>query len=197
MLLLIDVESSDLLKRDVALSDASQPWPVSVAAELAENDGTTRDFFCTRVRADGRRVRPGAEAVHGISSRDAARSGVSEIAALGMLVGFAAQADFLIGFNVDFDRDVILATLARLKKDDRMLVRPGLELVDCMKAAAPICRIPSGHESGAHKWPSLDEALAALGMPPRPTPHNPWSDVQSTKAIYMNLRGRGALEAAA
>lgn len=197
MFLAIDVESSDLLKRTLPLDDAAQPWPVSLAAILCDDDGTEQDFFHTRIRSDGRMIRPGAQAVHGIGSSAAGRHGVSEVAALGMLVGFAAQATRLIGHAIEFDRDVIIATLRRLDKDDRMLVRPGLELVDTMKAAAPVCRIPSGRDDGQFKWPTLDEACATvLGEAPRTGPHNAYDDALRARRLYLALVARNVLEAA-
>jgi DNA polymerase III epsilon subunit-like protein len=197
MLLFMDTETSDLLKRNLALEDPSQPWCVELAADLSDMDGTTRDFFSVRVRADGRQVRPDAQAVHGITTREAARSGVSEIAALGMLVGLAAQARYLIGHAVEFDRDVIVATLRRLKRDDRMLVRAGIELVCTMKAAAPVCRIPSDRGDGQFLWPSLDAACeTVLGEPPRAGRHSAWQDCQRAKRLFLALRERKMMEAA-
>lgn len=198
MIVFLDSETSDLLKRDVSLGDPSQPWICALACQLDSMDGTPRDFFSTRIRSDGRSIRLGAQNVHGISSKEAGRNGVSEIAALGLLVGFAAQARYCVGYNVAFDRDVIVATLARLGKDDRMLVRPGLELVDVMLASAPVCRLPSGRDDGQFKWPSLDDcAEIILGEPRRSGPHSAWEDLQITRRVFYSLRERDVIEVAA
>lgn len=196
MILILDAETSDLLKRGIELADPSQPWLVSLAAILCEDDGTEREFFYTRIRSDGRAIQPGAAAVHGIGSREASRAGVSEVTALGMLIGFAAQATRLVGHSIEFDRDVILASLRRLGRDDRMLVRPGLEIVDTMKAATPICRLP-GPILGQFKWPSLDEASQIiLGRPPREGHHTAWDDATRTRDLYVQLNRLDVLEPA-
>jgi DNA polymerase III epsilon subunit-like protein len=197
VILFCDVESSDLLRGDLPLGDPAQPWCVSIGAELATNDGESVDFFSTRIRSDGRMIRSCATEVHGITSRQAARQGVSELAALGMLMGFAAQAKIVVGHGIDFDRKVIESQLLRLGKDARMWVRPGLQFVCTMLAAVAICRIPGTGSDGQFKWPKLDETLAALGLPPRPSPHTAWSDLQSTKAAYFALKARNLLEVAA
>lgn len=199
MLLFVDCETSDLLKKDLPLADPSQPWCVSLAAELCDDDGTTRDFLHTRIRSEGRMVRPGAKAVHGINSVDAGRDGVSETAALGVLIGFAAQASTVVGHGVDFDRKVIEGVLIRRGKDTRMWVRPGLSFVDTMLAATPVCRLPHDppSASGQFKWPSLDSACEAiLHELPRAGHHSAWDDCQRAKRLYFALRQLNVLEAA-
>jgi DNA polymerase III epsilon subunit-like protein len=199
MVLTVDLESSDLLKRDLPLDSPDQPWIVSIAADLSTLDGISRDFFCTRVRSGGRKIKPEAEGVHGISSRAAGRSGVSEITALGMLCGFAAQATVLVGHNIEFDRDVIVSLLLRNGRDTGMLLRPGLTLACTMKAATPICRLPHDPpwDSGQFRWPSLDEACEIiLKEPARAGFHSAFDDVGRCKRLYLELRDMGVLEAA-
>lgn len=186
-----DVETSDLPRGE------QMPFLLSIAAELFDETGTARDFFHTRIRSEGQPINPEAQAVHGISTREAARNGVSEVTALGMLVGFASQARYLVGHNIEFDRDVIVAALARLGRDARLLLRPGLELVCTMRAATPLCRLPSGRSDGAFKWPTLDQLLTFLNLLPRPEPHTAWSDMQAAKACFLELRRRNVIEAAA
>lgn len=199
MLLFIDTETSDLLKKDLPLSDPSQPWACAIAADLCDDDGTTRDFLHTRIRSEGRMIRAGAKAVHGISSSDAGRDGVSETAALGVLIGFAAQVSVVIGHGVSFDRQVIEGLLIRRGKDTRMWMRAGLCFVDTMLAATPVCRLPHDppSASGQFKWPSLDSACEAiLHELPRSGYHSAWDDCQRTKRLYFALRELRVLEAA-
>lgn len=195
MLLFIDTETSDLVKRDVPLHDPSQPWCVSLAAELCDNDGTSRDFIFTRIRSDGRMIRDGAKAVHGITSSQAGRDGVSETAALGVLIGFAAQASTVVGHGVDFDRQIIEGLLIRRGKDTRMWVRPGLTFIDTMIAATPVCKLSSGRSDGQFKWPSLDECCEAiLHEQPRTGHHSAWDDLLRTKRLYFALMHLGVME---
>lgn len=195
--LFMDAETSDLLKRDRPLDDSSQPWAVSIAAQLVI-DGAPADFFHVHVKAEGRQVRAGAEAVHGISTRSAAKRGVSEVVALGMLCGLAAQAEMVVGHGIDFDRQVIEGCLLRRGKETRLWTRPGLEFVDTMKAATPFCRINADREDGSFKWPSLSEAGALLlGEEPREGTHDAWQDLLRTCRLFDWLTAHGAFEAAA
>lgn len=199
MLLFFDLETSDLLRRDVPLGDPAQPWIVSIGAQLCAMDGMLRDHFHARIRADGRQVRAGAQAVHGVSSRDAARTGVSETVGLGMLIGFAAQATYCAGHGIEgFDRQVVESVLLRLGKDTRMWTRPGLQFFDTMKLATPVCRIPSGRDDGGFKWPSLDEALfELLGEPARGGFHSAYEDCDRARRLFLALRERNVVEIAA
>lgn len=198
MLLVIDTETSDLLKRDVPLHDPSQPWCVAVAAQLCDGDGLALDFIHARIRSDGRQVRPGAERIHGISSRAAARSGISEVVALGVLCGFAAQAEYLIGHGVSFDRQIVESLLLRRGKDTKLWVRPGLSEICTMKTATALCRIPSGRDDNQFKWPSLDEACETiLGEPRREGYHSAYDDCDRARRLFLALRERNCVEVAA
>lgn len=200
VVLCFDTETSGLLRRDVPLGDASQPWACVIAAELVDMDGKSLDFFSAHIRADGRTIGKGATDVHGLSSRDAAKAGVNEIVALGMLVGFASQARYLVGHGVDFDRQVIEGMLIRRQKDTRIWVRPGLEHQCTMRAATNLCAIKPDdpRTDGGYRWPSLDEACSILlGKPPREGHHDAWGDMKRSQSLWFYLRDRGALEVAA
>lgn len=191
----LDCETSNLPARGMAVTDAQYPWPVRIGAALFNDDGKDQAVFSTGIRADGRTVAKGAEAIHGVSSRDAGKTGIPEVVALSVVCHMAGQARFLIGFNIEFDRDILVAAILRNNQDPRRLLRAGLTLVDLMKPCAAFCKIPSEHDSGSYRWPSLDDAgRILLGEPERAGPHNDWDDLQRSKRIYFWLKARGALD---
>lgn len=196
--LALDVESSGLPKRGIDAASPQQPWAVSVGLVLFNDADDELGVFSSRIRADGRRIEDGASAVHGITDREAARTGISEIAAMAVVCGFAAQAHVLTGYSVKFDRGICESTLARLGKDARMLIRPGLQVIDLIEPAAAYCKIASDHDSGSYRWPSLDVACQQiLGEPPREGAHNALSDAQRARRLYRALRNLNLIEAAA
>lgn len=198
MFLIVDIESSGLLMKDRPLSDPQQPWIVSCAAELVSAEGKTLDFFHRRVKADGRKIKDDAAKVHGISSRQAATFGASEIVVLGMLSSMVADARYVIGHGLKlFDKMVIEGVLIRRGKDARLFERPGLEFLDTMETATAFCKIEPkpAFESNQYKWPSLDEACQIiLGEEPREGPHDAWEDCQRTKRLFFALKERNAFE---
>lgn len=198
MYLFVDCETSGLIKRNLPLDSDQQPWVCSLAAELTDADGNQLACINTAIRANGRRIEAGASAVHGVSSQLAGRTGVSELAALGVLCGresLASQARYVIGHGISFDRDVITSVLARHGRDATTWVRPGLQFVDTMTTATPFCKIVSDHDSGGYRWPSLDDAGHILFCDqPREGPHSAWDDIQRTKKLFFYLRQQGAFD---
>lgn len=198
--LFCDVETSGLIKKHLPLDSAEQPWIVSLAAELTDHTGDHIACINTTIRANGRTITADAARVHGISSALAGRTGVSELAALGVLCGresLASQARYVIGHGVSFDRDVITSVLLRQKRDPASWTRPGLEFLDTMLAATPFCRLPSDHADGGFKWPTLDEACQILlDEEPRSGARDAWDDLRRTKRVFFWLRSRNAIDLA-
>jgi DNA polymerase III epsilon subunit-like protein len=195
VILACDVETSGLIPKGAVPGSAQFPWPVQIGAVLFDFDGHDRASFGSRIRADGRTVSAGAAQVHGISSRDAGRSGVPEIIGLGIICAFAAEAKYLTGFNVDFDRAILESALIRLGKETKKLMRPGLQAIDLMRPAAAFCKLPSEREDGAYKFPRLDDALLLIrNERPRQARHDALRDAYAAKRLFLSLRSRGALE---
>lgn len=195
MILALDVETSGLPLRGMALTDPAYPWPVSIGAVLFDLDGHDQAVFYSRIRAEGRAIGAGAENVHGISSRQAAKTGIPEIVAMSAICHFASQALYLTGFNVSFDRDVLQAAILRLGQDPKRLLRPGLQLVDLMKPSAALCQKPGERDSGEYRWPKLSEALGKIrNERPAQWRHDALHDARSAKRLFLSLYHRGVLD---
>lgn len=193
MLLFLKVASSDLLHSSEPLGSAAQPWAVSIAGELTAMDGATKGMMLAPIRSDGRAIKSAATAKHGISARDAARAGVSEIAALGFLIQLSMNPTHLIAWAVEFDRDVLISVLARLGKDSRMLVRTGLELIGVQDFARAACKL-AGSDDGQFRRPTLDEACSIiLGETRAAGPHSAWDDLCAMRRVFFALRDRGVI----
>lgn len=198
ILMFLDTETSSLPTLALPVGDTGQPWAVAVAAELTDIDGNSLASFYSRIRADGRKIREDAQKIHGISSLAAARSGIPEVVALGVLVHFASQANYAIGHSVVFDKEVIEGLLIQRGKSKDLWSRPGLEWVCTMRAATPLCKIKPDkpRDDGQYKWPTLDQACIALivGAVARSGHHNAWDDMKRAQALYFELRRRGVYE---
>lgn len=194
MILALDVASSGLIPKGAEPGSAQHPWPVALGAILFDFDGHDRASFGSRIRADGRTVSAGAAAVHGISSREAGRTGVPEIIGLGVICAFAAEARIVTGFNVAFDRAILESALIRLGKDTRKLMRPGLQAVDLMAPATAACKLSSEHADGGYKFPRLGEALSIIRNERPRKGHDALSDARSAKRLFLTLKARGYLD---
>jgi DNA polymerase III subunit epsilon len=198
MILFVALDTSGLLKRHVPLEDPSQTWPVRVGFEFSTMDGHQKGFLSTQIRSDGRKIQEAATAIHGITTREADRSGMSEVIALGAICAWAKETRYLVGFSVDFYRDVLEGALMRRGRDSSMLIRAGIEVVDLMKPCAQFCKIVTDREDGSYKWPRLSEACEMLlGDAPMVGYRHAWDDCQRAKRLFFELRKRNALEIAA
>ena len=198
MIVFVKCETSDLLKKQLPPEDPGQPWPTVIAADLCEDDGKTFDFFQHHIRANNRKIRPGATEANGLSTRIADKRGVAEILALGDVSGYAAQALTIVGYNYrEFDSIVLTGALVRLQKNPRILERAGLIKLSLIQIAAQACKIPTVRDDQQYKWPTLDEACKILldEEPPGDCGWlKTWADCQRIKRLYFNLKGRGVIE---
>lgn len=193
--LAIDVESSALPAQGMKVGDPAYPWPVSLAAVLFDFTGKDHGRFSTRIRSEGRSVASGAERVHGIGTREAAKTGIAELVALSVVCHFAGQAQYLVGFNVQFDRNILESSLINLGRETQRLIRPGLAVVDLLPASTAFCKINSEHADGGYRWPKLSAALEAIrNERPRQGHHDALADACAAKRLFLSLHHRGALD---
>jgi DNA polymerase III epsilon subunit-like protein len=193
--LALDLESSGLPPSGVEKGHPQYPWACQIGCLLFDLEGNEMAVLETIIKSEGRKMQPGAIVVHGISDQDAATFGVTEISAYALLCHLAAKARWLVGFHVKFDRDIVESALMRLQRDARMLVRPGLEVVDLVQPCAAVCKIESDHESGTYRWPNLDKACETiLGDAPRQGKHGALDDARRAKRLFLELRKRNVIE---
>lgn len=205
--LLVDVETSGLYLEKVSMDDPSQPWCPQIAAGLITASGAFVNHFGHIVKADGRKIKENAQAVHGITDAAASRYGVPEPRVLGMLTDMLKTAPMtalrVVTYG-DFDMKVIASLLARfaisLNKPstafDRLwLARPRTEFINLMTPfCQQICNLPPNFEGGDARWPTLDEAAATiLGRAPRTGPHDGWDDLLIMRDLYVEIDRRGLL----
>lgn len=205
-ILILDVETSGLYRKDLSIDDPAQPWIMEAGAALCTESGTMTNFFKFIVKADGRKAKEKAVEVHGITDRATALVGIPEARLLGVLTDFLKTAPLDVALKVvtfgDFDMKVIASVLARFAVSqnkpsntyDRLwLARPLTEFVDLQKPYCQLaCKLPSEFDGEDYKWPSLDEACEImLGQPPREGFHDAFEDMLRLKALYFECAKRG------
>lgn len=194
MILALDCETSNLVPHGAIKGSAEYPWPVSIAACLFTMDGRDHAVFHTRIRSDGRTINPGAESVHGISSRAAGRTGIPEIVALSVICHMAGQAQYLTGYNVEFDRDVLESAVIRLEQDPKRLVRPGLQIVDLMQPSTALCKLSQEGTEHGYRWPKLQEAMSGIRHERGFKGHDALADCRAAKRLFLSLVNRKVLD---
>jgi len=207
MYLFIDCETSGLLLDDVPLGDDAQPWIVQVA--WAHVDAMERPLSRASllIKAEGRKIKPGAEDVHGISAKLCEQNGFFERHMLAQLAQAAGMSQAIISYG-DFDARVVESLLYRLERRNNLRRgafrdrwrRPGLEFVNVMAPAAQqACKLPSKVDwSTEYAWPKLDTAAEIiLGIKREGVIHDAWEDLTLLKRLYFELKRRGHFDGVA
>jgi hypothetical protein len=203
-MLFLSTQSSGLIRDELPLSDAAQPWPMQISAMLCNESGAVSNLFSHVVKAEGRTAKENAVKVHGISAWATTQIGVPEPRVLGLL-GDLLKTVPMTAMKVisvsDFDRRIISSAFAKFGESQNRPGayarlwehRVGTEFIDIQKPwAAQICKLPSTIEGGDYRWPSLDEAAhAILGRPPREGFHDAFGDMLLLKELFFSLRSRG------
>lgn len=212
MLMFLDLITSGLIREELPLGHASQPWALKIAAEQTDAEGVRLNALDMIIKAEGRKVKPGASKVHGLEERDCDQFGVKQNAVLALLAAIAGNVTRVVTFG-EFDKKIILSLLAALEKATnsqkgaytRRWDRPGLHFLNIQ---APVCEqecqlpmIKSSNkakgedEEDGLRWPSLEEACRIiLKEPPILNPADAWTGLSATKALYFELLSRGHFE---
>lgn len=182
----IDFETSGLVRQNLPLDDPSQPKIVEISARLVDGERQVAGFDCI-IRPDGWSIEPEAEKVHGISEAYAYRHGIGLPAALIMLQAMTERARLIVAHNVEFERKMIAAELARLKANGRWWHSRAQDLRCTMMLSAPILKLPG--DFGEYRWPSLEAAMAhfypEMGWT---TAHRSGSDVDACLLVWKAIQ---------
>jgi DNA polymerase III subunit epsilon len=191
--LVFDFETTGLIRDRLPDDHEDQPHPVSVAGILFDEDGTELKVLHRLVRPEGWVIPAAATAVHGITTEQALREGVSETHAVLALLSLADRADERIAHNEAFDSRIMAICLARLARR-WLLQRHGCT----MAATRDICRLPptermiaAGYGHG-YKAPKLTEAHEHVLGRPLEGAHDALADARGCMAVFLELRRRRA-----
>ncbi|MFB3892370.1 MAG: exonuclease domain-containing protein [Phycisphaerae bacterium] len=188
-ILFFDTETSDMIDRRRG-PGPHQPHIVQLAALLV--DAHEESSLCTLVRPDGWTVAPGAQKVHGISTKRAAAEGVPLADAIAAFHDLARRAEMLVAHNIDFDRLVVLSEYVRLGRISPGMSGPpnpfaGKREFCTMRASTDLVRLPGPY---GFKWPSLQEAYRHFTGRDLDKAHDALADVRACRAIYEAIVGR-------
>jgi DNA polymerase-3 subunit alpha/DNA polymerase-3 subunit epsilon len=130
-----------------------------------------------------------AARVHGITTRMAKKKGEPLEEVLEKFEKDYDAAYFIVGHNVDFDKKIIRAELARLVKKDFILLSTKVTLCT-MEISTDYCKIPGYH---GYKWPKLQELHKKLFGCEFEDAHNSMSDVKATLKCFKEMRRIGLI----
>ena len=189
MYLIFDTETTGLPKRwDAPLTD-SDNWPrcIQIAWQIHNAKGEVVSHEDYLVQPDGFTIPFDSEQVHGISTALAAHQGIPLTEVLENFKRALAQADYIVGHNVSFDRNIIGAEFLRINMPDLLV---GKAIIDtCTEETATLCALPGGR-GGKFKLPTLSELYHFLFEESFEEAHNATADVEATSRAFLELLRR-------
>ena len=195
MILFIDTETTGFVDERMPLDHESQPWLVSLSAELCHDTGRVQQNFSVLVYNPGVPIPAKATEVHGITTDEAMKYGVKAATALGLFRHLAGRADLVVAHNTRFDLAVIGIAAARIKA-----LLPVILGFCTMEASAPIVNLPPTEKMKAAglskpKAPKLEEAYRFFFDADLAGAHTSMADVAACRRIYFELERRKAANA--
>jgi len=139
------------------------------------------------VRPEGFEIPEAASNVHGITTEQALKEGVSCKQAVYYFLGAARLADVLVGHNVGYDTSVVGSELVRQWGKDYI---DGMRTIDTMKSSVDFCQIPGAR---GYKWPKLIELHNKLFGCDFEDAHDAFSDISATRKCFWKLREMGLI----
>lgn len=185
MHLIFDTETTGLPVARATPFDPRQPWILQVGAVLLDEQLQFVDQYATLVKIPPNvEPHPAAVRAHGILGARARAEGIEPAAMHEAFNALVARAQFLWGFNIEFDLKLMLYSAIRARA-----LCPWQKLPPhcVMKMMTPLCAIP-GNFPGSTKWPNLTEAHQHAFGQPFTDAHDALADVLATGRLIKWLR---------
>ncbi len=186
MYLIFDTETTGLPKKWNAPLTDSDNWPrcVQISWQIHDQGGgliSNRDYL---IKPDGYNIPYESEKIHGISTKLAVQEGEYINNVLNFFQEDLEKVQFIIGHNVNFDRNILGAEFLRKALDDPF---PSLKIIDtCTEETANVCQIKGGPR-GRYKLPTLTELYFFLFNDKFQEAHNATADVEATARVFFEL----------
>ena len=185
MELFFDTETSDMYKFKKPYSDPTQPWIVQLGFILSERDKIYQEGNLL-IRADGRKIAPGAEAVHCISAEASDIGGIQQEIVLELFAHLVKQADLLVCHNTQFDTNVMLSSVSNTWDSELIERLTNSKYQFCtMIRGTNICKLPGRY--GKYKWPKLQELHKFFFGENFKDAHDALADVRATRRCYYKM----------
>ena len=161
MYLIFDTETTGLPQNWKAPLTDFNNWPrcVQLAWQVHNNVGELLQVKNYIIKPEGFDIPYKSEKIHGISTELATQQGKDINSVLNFFRDDLNKVQFIIGHNVNFDRNILGAEFLRKGLDDPF---PSLKIIDtCTEETANVCQIKGGPR-GRFKLPTLTELYLSL-----------------------------------
>ena len=128
-------------------------------------------------------------ATHGITTKDANEMGENLIDVLNEFCKDVKLSKFIIGHNIQFDKNVVEAEIIRMGIKELGIFHNGkTESLCTMKGTIDFCQLRNNY---GYRYPKLQELYTKLFGKPFDGAHNAFSDIIATMTCFWELKKRG------
>lgn len=190
----IDLETTGL-PRDMSIADPNYPRMIQVGAVTWTDDNVTHGRILNYVRQEDKSTSISAERIHGISDWLSSSKGITEQVAIGWITNSLKYSSDVVGWNLQFDLDIVRAALIRYGKSPQDIISNHLSAHDLQDIMTPI--VDKRFEDGGQRWPSLSEGYEFLFGKPlyeEDGKHDASRDSDACREIFMELLNRGLID---
>lgn len=133
------------------------------------------------IKPEGFTIPADASDIHGITTSMALEKGDDLATVINEFLKDFKKADYIVGHNIEFDKNILGAEIIRMGLPDIMDSKPTL----CtMKASTDYCAIPGRY---GYKYPNLQELHTKLFGKRFKDAHNSASDIAATEKCFWKL----------
>ncbi len=188
MELFFDVETSGFIDKKLAATHKDQAWAMQLGYILSDRDRIYTEFS-SLITSNGRACNSHAQRVHGISTTDCDKGGMSEANILNSVVHGFFLADVLVAHNYTFDIEFIDQFIWR--SNTKWAGLKQIPFFCTMKETTNLCKLPQPKYPGKFKWPKLEELYSFLFNEPLVGAHDALTDVRATRRCFYKLQDVG------
>jgi DNA polymerase-3 subunit epsilon len=185
--LFFDTETTGIPRNWRAPMSDLDNWPrvVQIAWVVCDRDGSKVAEEGMLVKPVGFQIPADATRVHGITTDQAMRDGVSLADALARFSADAKSREMAIAHNLEFDENVLGAEFLRAGLSNPL---PGMRRLCTMRTSTQHCRLPGRY---GFKWPTLEELHECLFHEKPAGSHDALVDARACARCFFELRRLG------
>ena len=188
--LFFDTETDGLPKNYKAPVTDVDNWPrlVQIGWIVMNEDQDVLEEKEYIIFPDGFTIPKVVSDIHRVTQERAEKGGVPILSVLQEFRGAIEQSDYLVGHNIDFDRNIMGAEFIR---NDIEFVTPAKPKICTMKGSMDYCKLPGRY--GKYKWPKLMELHTKLFGRGFEEAHDAIADIRATAKCFFELIELGVI----
>ena len=188
--LFFDTETSGLPKNYKAPVTDVDNWPrlVQIGWIIMNEDQDVLEEKEYIIFPDGFSIPKEASDIHRVTQERAEKGGVPILSVLQDFRNAIEQSDYLVGHNIDFDKNIMGAEFIRAGIE---FVNPSRPKICTMKSSTTYCKLPGNY--GRYKWPKLMELHTKLFGRGFEEAHDAIADIRATAKCFFELIELGVI----